>query len=798
MQSLSGSIPYGLYPTREQIVDIFPVHWLGDKMEVKTSGNDFGVSRNDLRRRNLASEQDEVEEIIQKTSNLHIDTKTKSRGIAWFWKTYGSILILTLLSAFVRLYRINASNQVVWDEAHFGKFGSHYLKREFYFDVHPPLGKLLVGLSGYIADYEGNFLFESGEIFPDDCNYVIMRVFNCMFGILCTPLAYKTAVLAGYNTWTVWLISLMVIFEMISLTLSKFILLDSMLLFFTVLCYFCLVKIHMLRVQQKLLTKMGFKWFLITGMSIGCVCSVKWVGLFVTALVGFYIIYDLLIKFYQVTSTKNSLSFAQYLKHWFVRIVTLIIVPFLIYLACFKVHFLVLNSSGTGDGSVSTLLQASLKNNGIEYGPRSIAFGSLVTLRSQGLSPNLLHSHPHVYPQGSQQQQITTYGFKDDNNQFIIEFDLEAGARGEFASMEPLDNQSYSFTTLVKNGDTIRLLHKLSGCLLHSHMIPSFILTSQKEVSCYSDLEGSDEKDEWVVEIQEQDQPLSPEHQNEAPDEVHPITTNFRLRHKVLGCYLATTGYSYPAWGYQQGEVVCKHTLLSRDKSTWWNVEDHKNDALPQPEAEFIPPKPKFWKEFVLINYGMMASNSALVPDPDKFDKLSSEWWEWPITRSGLRMCGWGMSVTKYFLVGHPLINWFSTFCLLVSLIYFSVKLWRWQRQRDYYPNEVFSVQWDSLIVQGILPILGWILHYLPFVAMSRVTYVHHYAPALYFAIFVTGFVVERVVYNHLNRTIARGFYIILYLAIILGFIYLKDLAFGMEGPSNAYRHLKVLSTWMI
>ena len=235
MQSLSGSIPYGLYPTREQIVDIFPVHWLGDKMEVKTSGNDFGVSRNDLRRRNLASEQDEVEEIIQKTSNLHIDTKTKSRGIAWFWKTYGSILILTLLSAFVRLYRINASNQVVWDEAHFGKFGSHYLKREFYFDVHPPLGKLLVGLSGYIADYEGNFLFESGEIFPDDCNYVIMRVFNCMFGILCTPLAYKTAVLAGYNTWTVWLISLMVIFEMISLTLSKFILLDSMLLHRTLL-----------------------------------------------------------------------------------------------------------------------------------------------------------------------------------------------------------------------------------------------------------------------------------------------------------------------------------------------------------------------------------------------------------------------------------------------------------------------------------------------------------------------------------------------------------------------------------
>lgn len=741
--------------------------------------------------------EDDLESIIRKTSTLKISLQQERSKISSRFVRVINPLILTILSSIVRLYRIDASPSVVWDEAHFGKFGSYYLKRSFYFDVHPPLGKLLVALSGYLAGYDGSFDFESSIDYPENCDYVMMRCFNCIFGILCTPVAYKTAVAMGFSQWTVWLISLLVVFEMMSLTLSKFILLDSFLLFFTVLCFYCLVNLHHLRVSNKLLTFKGLFWLSFTGFSIGCVCSVKWVGLFVTALIGLYVIYDLMIRTYQLISRNQKTSFTSYLAHWISRIFTLIIIPFTVYLVCFKIHFMVLKRSGEGDGSVSTLLQATFEDTKLLDGPRTVAYGSMVTLRSQGLSPNLLHSHPHLYPEGSQQQQITTYGYKDENNNFLIEFDLESGLRGEYATYENDENSTVDHRRPVKDGDVVRLVHNDSGCLLHSHPIKAPILKSAYEVSCYSDLEHSDEKDEWIVEILKQEVSPDPFFQSEAQDELHPISTNFRLKHKVLGCYLTTTGYALPSWGYKQGEVVCKFAIFSQDKSTWWNVEDHINSALPLPEKEYVPPKPRFWKEFILLNYAMMASNNALLPDYDKFDRLSSEWWEWPILHSGLRMCGWAASEVKFFLIGNPPVTWFSTLALIIFAIYSLALLLCYRRQTLVFPGGVFDEKWNKFILQGIFPFLGWLLHYLPFVVMGRVKYLHHYVPAQYFAIFVSGFIME-VSLRRINRHLSHLIYLVSYVMIIGVFWKLRPLCFGMNLHSLNYGHLRVLETWMV
>ena len=53
------------------------------------------------------------------------------------------IFFFTILSFVLKVIYIHSPDEVVFDEVHFGKFASYYLRNEYYFDVHPPLGKVL-------------------------------------------------------------------------------------------------------------------------------------------------------------------------------------------------------------------------------------------------------------------------------------------------------------------------------------------------------------------------------------------------------------------------------------------------------------------------------------------------------------------------------------------------------------------------------------------------------------------------------------------------------------------------------
>lgn len=690
-------------------------------------------------------------------------------------------LVFTVVSFGLRMYRISANNGVVWDEAHFGKFGSYYLRHEFYHDVHPPLGKMMVGLSGWLAGYNGSWDFPSGELYPDYINYTKMRIFQATFASLIVPLAYFTAKEVGFSIASVWLFTTMVTFELSYITLGKFILLDSPLLFFTAATLYTFSRFNNFNNKEQEFTRKWWKWLLLTGIAIGCTCATKMVGLFVTTLIGIYTVVDLWNKF-----GDKSISWKKYAAHWSARGFALIFVPFCVFLLAFKIHFDLLYKSGTGDANMSSLFQANLVNSDVIGGPRDVTLGhSFVTLKNQGLTGGLLHSHVQSFPEGSKQQQVTTYSHKDSNNNWHFQRPRTQPFYDVATNKEP---------EYVVDGMTVRLLHPLTGRNLHTHDVPAPVSTSEYEVAGYGNQTIGDHKDHWIIEFMESNG-------DEDATKLHPLTTSFRLKNQIMNCYLGTSGNSLPQWGFRQGEVVCYKNPFRKDKRTWWNIENNRNEILPNAPEDFKLPKTKFLRDFIQINLAMMATNNALVPDHEKQDDLASQYWQWPTLNAGIRMCSWADDKVKYYLVGSPATTWTSSVGVVLFCFITLYHLIRWQRQINDFDT---SLKVKKFVMGGIYPMFGWGLHFMPFVIMGRVTYVHHYLPALYFAMLVFTYEIEafteplRRSVKTSTKAIYWAVYIALYAIIIGTFWYLRWISWGMEGSKKEWAHLDVLPSWKV
>ncbi|KAI8855162.1 dolichyl-phosphate-mannose-protein mannosyltransferase [Chytridium lagenaria] len=661
--------------------------------------------------------------------------------------------ILTILAVWTRLYKIGWADYVVWDEAHFGKFASFYLKREFYFDVHPPLGKILLGFSGLAAGYNGSFGFDSGAKYPDYVNYGAMRVFAALFGAGMVPVAYFTALQMKLSQAASILMASMVLMDIATLTISRFILLDSMLLFFTSLSAMCLVTFRNYQ-RTSPLSPEWYYWMAATGVSLGCVtrCSVKWVGLFAIALVGLYTISDLWDMLGDLEMPK-----AVYIRHWLARIALLIIVPVSVYLFSFQLHFWILNRSGTGDAQMSSLFQAGLKGNDYYKNPVELAYGSKVTLKNNGRGGGLLHSHAQKYPTGSGQQQVTCYHHKDSNNNFFI----------QKAWDQPSNSTEIEY---VKHNDIVRLVHEQTGRNVHSHFQKAPVSASEYEVSCYGNSTFGDKNDHWKVEIVD-------DLHDWRPVRIKALTTRFRLRHVQTNCLLRSGGVTLPEWGFKQAEVACQAIPDNKSRNNMWNVEQHWNDKLPAGGSKAF--RRNFFRDFADLNVAMWNSNNALTPDPDREpDQITSSPYQWPLASVGLRICGWGDNDVKFYLLGHPLIWWGA----ILSIGAFAI-LWFWYFVRAHRKIDDWKGKgdWDDFCFAGYVGFAGWLLHYIPFWIMGRVTYLHHYFPALYFGIISLAFVIDHLT-SHLPRNLANLIIYGINFVIFMVYLYFADFAFGIGG----------------
>ena len=124
--------------------------------------------------------------------------------------------------------------------------------------------------------------------------------------------------------------------------------------------------------------------------------------------------------------------------------------------------------------------------------------------------------------------------------------------------------------------------------------------------------------------------------------------------------------------------------------------------------------------------------NNALIPKSNDKLMMHSKPWQWPLCTLGYRMRrDWENDMFKIFLLGNPLIWWSVAASLVVflgGLGYQAIKLKRWTEKGEFvvWLVGVLILEEKRYLLLGSLLLFGWIIHYVPFLMMSRVTYLHH------------------------------------------------------------------------
>ncbi|KAF9380383.1 hypothetical protein CPB97_008374, partial [Podila verticillata] len=181
----------------------------------------------------------------KKNANLNDHTsdhpaKSKRRSTPWYQsRDLQTVTAITALALVVRLWAIGYPTSVVrgdfqqgqscvlkgnrcgsvdvfgyFDEVHFGGFASKYIKGGFFMDVHPPLAKMLIALTGWIFGLNPSFMFKEigTDYLEPQVPYIPMRLMGALMGVAVVPIAFYTVRNSGHSYHASVLAAILVLF----------------------------------------------------------------------------------------------------------------------------------------------------------------------------------------------------------------------------------------------------------------------------------------------------------------------------------------------------------------------------------------------------------------------------------------------------------------------------------------------------------------------------------------------------------------------------------------------------------
>lgn len=281
-----------------------------------------------------------------------------------FLKKSWPFLLLAVLSFTIHFAFLSYPAQIVFDEVHFGKFVAGYFTHQYFFDIHPPLGKLMIAVFAKIANANPVFAFEKiGDTIPG-ATLFWLRFMPAFFGSLLALFFSWLAYLTSRSKKVALIAGFLILLDNAFLVQSKFILVDVFLVSFEVLtfCFFFLWQ------RQKSFSTKWFSCLILTALFFGLTVSIKWTGLATIGIIG-------VILFAKIFSKKltNYLELESYqsgqiansvwkkIAEGLVSFLVILLVGFTVYTIPFYLHFKLLPSPGPGDAFMSRDFQTELK-----------------------------------------------------------------------------------------------------------------------------------------------------------------------------------------------------------------------------------------------------------------------------------------------------------------------------------------------------------------------------------------------------------------------------------------------------
>ncbi|KAH9987123.1 glycosyltransferase family 39 protein [Russula compacta] len=703
--------------------------------------------------------------------------------------------VLTVLAFALRLYKINHPDQVVFDEVHFGKFAAYYITREYYFDVHPPFAKLLFGLAGWFVGFDGHFNFENiGDSYTENhVPYVGMRALPALFGSLTVPVVYGIMKESGYGTVIAAFSASIILFDNAHVAQSRLILLDATLIFFLSLTMYSYIRFRKLRYLA--FTPEWWGWLIATGVFMACAWGSKVNGILTVIAIGVAVLVDL----WDLLDIRKNPSLEHFWRHFVARAVGFIVIPVIVYLSFFWIHFTILTHSGTGDSFMSPQFQESLAGNELLMNSIELKYYDTITLRHKDTKV-LLHSHPERYPLryddgriSSQGQQVTGYGHADENNwwQVIPTKALPETGRGR----------------IVRHNDVIQLLHVTTDTYLLTHDVASPLMPTNQEFTTWprDDLSLYNETLFHLY--------LNGAHEGEP---VRSKSGYLRLVHVPTKVSLWSHREQLPDWAFRQQEVNGEKNPM--DRNAIWYVDeiisgiDGEDVSVRTSPQQTKSPKPLgFFRKFLELQLLMLQHNAGLTAS----HPYASTPINWPFLLSGISFWTQNEGQKQIYLIGN-IVGWWT--CAIALSLYVGIlgaDLLAKRRGIHPIPIAVRNRLWNSAGFFGIV----WLIHYFPFFLMSRQLFVHHYLPSHLASALVAGAVLhfllsETIDYpistlGHFTRPRPRqwaelgtrgpiivvGFSIVLFIA----FVYMAPLTYGTPGlDGETVNSKRLLSSWTL